>query len=116
MKVSDVAEQIRVQRSGEHCCIKSWVDDHRIVDFNSIEQFLEQAKADDMVEGFELLTLEQMWEALIALDPDNLVRVATPAGETIRWLWTDKNGKEIEQTFPFSPEGIMTIMNDEFFS
>lgn len=109
-------EQIKAQRSPKHCCIKFWGKDLKLVDFELIDQFVASVKPDDIYAGFTLLDLEQMWQVLTNLDPDNLTRVITPRGEVIEWLWTDKNGKETKTTYPFSAGGIMTIMNDEFFA
>ena len=116
MTGNEVAERIRAQRTTAHCCVKSWGADHKLVDFELIEPFMKKLRGEDAFEGFELLDLEQLWEALAELDPDKLTREKTAAGEAISWVWTDQSGKEIKTTFPFSPEGIMTIMNDEFFS
>lgn len=115
MTRNEAIERIRSERSAGHCCVKSWRDNHKIVDFELIDKYLEQGGV-DTIEGYELLDLEQLWEALTALDPDNLKRVSTAEGEVIEWLWTDRNGMERKNAYPFSPEGIMTIMNDEFFA
>ncbi len=116
MTRKEAIERIRSERRAGHCCVKLWQDNHRIVDFELIDKYVDDSEADDTIEGFELLDLEQMWEALTALDPDNLNRVGTVGGEVIEWWWTDRNGAEKKNSYPFSPEGILTIMNDEFFA
>lgn len=112
----EIVEQIKAQRSADHCCVKSWRNDHKFVDFEFVDRFIEQVKTADTFEGFELLSLDQMWEALTSLDPDNLLRVRRGNNELIEWVWTDKDGRQMKNTYPFSPEGIMTIMNDELFA
>lgn len=116
MTGKELIEQIKAQRTADHCCIKSWGEDHKLVDFELIDSFIARTRENDTFTGFELLDLEQMWQALTNLDPDNLTRLKTEKGEMIVWLWRDNCGKEIRNAYPFSAEGIMTIMNDELFA
>jgi hypothetical protein len=116
MTGNEVVVQVQGQRSAGHCCIKSWGKDHKLIDFELIDRFIARTKADDAFDGFELLDLEQMWRVLTELDPDSLMRVQTEGGEMIEWVWHDRNGREVRNRYPFSAEGIMTIMNDELFA
>ncbi len=116
MTGNEVVAQVQGQRSTAHCCIKSWGKDRKLVDFELIDQFIARAKGEDAFDGFELLDLEQMWRVLTELDPDNLQRVQTRDGEIIEWVWRDRDGREARNRYPFSAEGIMSIMNDELFA
>ena len=116
MTRNDVTERIAAQRRPEHCFIKSWGAGHKFVDFDLIDRFIGTAGRDERIEGFELLDIEAMWQALIELDPDKLVRVKSGGGEVIEWLWRDSDGTEKKRVYPFTPEGIMTIVDDEFFA
>jgi len=113
---SEIIDQIAVQRKAEHCFIKSWECGHTFVDFDLIERFIGKGRQATALEGFELLDLEQMWQALIDLDPDKLTRVKSGNSEVIEWLWQDSHGTEQKTVYPFTPEGIMTIIDDEFFA
>jgi len=116
MTRSEVIEQIVAQRREGHCFIKTWGTGHKLVDFELIDRFMQQAGAGDRIEGFELLDIEQMWQILIDLDPDRLIRVKREESEVIEWIWSDSDGTERKTVYPFSPEGIMTIIDDEFFA
>lgn len=116
MTGSEVLEQMRAQRNANHCCIKWWRKEKDFVDFELIDSFVKQVKPDDIIDGFKLLDLEQMWEALLDLDPDKLVRVKKGDQELIEWVWHDKAGMEQTSIYPFTPQGIITILNDEFFA
>jgi len=116
MTRSEVSEQIVAQRREEHCFIKSWEAGHTFVDFDLIERFISKRGQEGAIEGFELLDLEQMWQSLIDLDPDKLVRVKSGEGEVIEWDWLDSNGNAKKTSYPFTPAGIMTILEDEFFA
>ena len=116
MTRSEIAEKIALQRRKEHCFIRSWTAGHTFIDFDLIDRFLQKLGQNSSIEGFELLDIEQMWQTLIDLDPDKLLRVKSGEGEVIEWLWKDSDGKEKKNLYPFSPDGIMTIIDDDFFA
>jgi hypothetical protein len=113
---SEVIEQIAAQRRKEHFFIKTWEAGHSFVDFDLIERFNSKPWQERGIEGFELLDMEQMWQTLIELDPDKLIRVKSGEGEVIEWEWRNGNGIAKKNVYPFTPEGIMTIFDDEFFA
>jgi hypothetical protein len=116
MTRSEVTEQITARRKENQFFIKSWETGQTFVDFDLIERFISRQGHERPLEGFELLDMEQMWNALIQLDPDKLQRVKRGENEIIEWLWQDKDGVEKKTVYPFDPEGIMTIIDDEFFA
>ncbi len=116
MTRNEVIDQIAAQQSSEHCFIKSWENGHTFVDFDLIERFISKRGDEEAFEGFELLDIEQMWQSLIELDPDKLIRVKSGCSEIIEWDWKDSNGNEKKTVYPFTPGGIMTIIDDELFA
>jgi hypothetical protein len=116
MTSNDVIAKIAAEREERHCFIKSWITGHTFIDFNLIDPFIRTLGKDATIEGFELLDIEQMWQTLIDLDPDKLQRVKSGSGEVVEWLWKDSDGTEKKTVYPFTPEGIMTIIDDEFFA
>jgi hypothetical protein len=116
MTRSEVIEKIAVRRSEKQFFIKSWETGQTFVDFDLIERFISKKEQDRALEGFELLDMEQMWQTLIELDPDKLQRVKNGGSEVIEWLWQDQTGAEKKTVYPFTPTGIMTIIDDEFFA
>lgn len=113
---SEVIDQIILKRTSGQYFIKAWEKGHTFVDIDLIERYLDKPGHEGPIEGFELLDMEQMWQTLIDLDPDKLVRVKRLSGEVIEWTWKDSHGNERKTFYPFTPEGIMTIIDDEFFA
>jgi hypothetical protein len=113
---NEVIEQIAARRTEKQFFIKTWETGQTFVDFDLLERFISRHGEGRVFEGFELLDMEQMWQALIELDPDKLQRVKNGSSEVIEWLWQDQNGVEKKTVYPFSPTGIMTIIDDEFFA
>lgn len=112
---SEVIEQIALKRRNDQFFIKSWEIGHSFVDIDLIDRFINSPAKGKLIDGFELLDIEQMWQTLIELDPDKLVRVKSGETEIIEWTWKDGQGREQKTVYPFTPEGIMTIIDDEFF-
>jgi hypothetical protein len=117
MTRSEIIDQINGQRRTEQCFIKSWETGHTFVDFDLIERFIDKRGGmDGAIEGFELLDMDQMWQSLIELDPDMLMRNKSGEREIIEWVWRDSDGTDKKTVYPFTPDGIMTIIDDEFFA
>lgn len=116
MTRSEVVDQIAAELQEAHCFIRLWEAGQKFIDIDLIERFLCKRGEDREIEGFELLDLEQMWQILIELDPDMLTRVRCGSGEIIEWVWKDSTGLEKKTVYPFNPEGIKTIIDDEFFA
>lgn len=116
MTKSEMISQITTERRKEHCFIKFFKTGHRLVDIDLIDEFISKRDQSGEIDEFELLDIEQMWNTLIDLDPDKLTRSGRGKEEVIEWTWTDSQGTEKKTIFPFTPEGIMNIINDEFFS
>ena len=116
MTGNEVLKQIKAENDPTRCFIKWWRKDNDFVDFELVNIFIEKVKPSDIFDGFELLSLEQMWNILTDLDPDKLTRTRKGDNEVIEWVWTDKEGKEKANTYPFTPEVVMSILNDDIFT
>lgn len=116
MTGKDAVAQIATERGGAHQFIKWWRRADDVVDYDLIDRFVASARPDEVIDGFELLDLEGMWEVLLSLDPDKLMRVKRGGEEVIQWSWQGPGGAERTSTYPFSPEGIMTLFDEELFA
>jgi hypothetical protein len=99
-----------------HYFIKLFKTGHKLVDFDLIDEFISKRGQSGEIDEFELLDMEQMWQTLIDLDPDTLTRSGSGENETIEWHWTNSQGGEKKAIYPFTPDGIMNIVNDDFFA
>jgi len=116
MTTNEAISKIATELRSEHCFIKLYKTGHRLVDFDLIEKFICNHDKNENIDEFELLDIEQMWQTLIDLDPDKLTRSGKGKDEVIEWYWLNGEGIEKKITFPFSPDGIMNIINDELFA
>ncbi len=116
MTGKDAVTRIATERGGGHQFIKWWRKADDVVDYDLVDRFVARARPDEVVDGFELLDLEGLWEVLLSLDPDKLVRVKQGGEEFIQWSWQGPGGGERTSIYPFSPEGIMTLFDEELFA
>jgi len=116
MTGKDVADRVaREKREGEFF-IKWWCSGDDAVDFNIIDRFVATVRPEEAIDGFTLLTMDGMWEALLKLDPDNLERGNENGEEVIRWVWQDRDGAERLTVYPFTPQGLITLFDEELFA
>lgn len=116
MTRSEAISKITTDRKKNQYFIKLFKTGHKLVDFDLIESFISKRDQSGEIDEFELLDMEQMWQTLIDLDPDKLTRSGSGDNEVIEWYWTNSEGVEKKTTYPFTPEGIMKIVNDDFFA
>lgn len=116
MTGNEVVRRLKTEQKAGHFFIKWWRKESDFVDFALIEKFIGDVQPNEIIDGFELLDMERMWNVLISMDPDNLARVKKNGEEVIHWAWVNREGQEQASVFPFTPEGIMQLFDDEFFS
>ncbi len=114
MNYGELREKIGKDRQSGDCFIKWWGDDEALVDYELLDRFLAKGASIGEVAGFELFDLEGIWRVIAELDPDPLSRVLEGEREIIRWAWQDRQGTEQVTVFPFTPEGLMELMESEF--
>ncbi len=115
MNNAELREKISKERQPGDCFIKWWGDDEALVDYELLDRFLAKGPSAAEVAAFELLGLDRMWSVITELDPDPLSRVRVGDQEFIRWSWKDRQGKEQITSFPFTPEGLIDLMESELF-
>ncbi|GAM08706.1 hypothetical protein OR1_00979 [Geobacter sp. OR-1] len=115
MNHAELKESITRNRKPGHCIVKWWGEDEALVDYELLDRFLANIDSLDGLKGVELIDMEGIWKVLKELDPDPLSREQSGEGEIIRWTWKDQSGKEHVTSFPFTPEGVMDLMESEFF-
>jgi hypothetical protein len=115
MSHEELRRSIDSQRQPSDCFIKWWGRDPALFDYELLGRFLEKGEAVGEVAGFSLLSLDAMWQAFVELNPDLLSRELQGGEELIMWAWQDRGGKEHLATFPYTPEGLMELMESDFF-
>jgi hypothetical protein len=113
MKGYEILKEMQYGRSGERCFIKWWRKENDFVDYELVDTFLAHLEPDHEFSGFELLTLEQMWQELHHREPRR-VMLGKRRGETvIRWQHMAEDGTMHEDVFPYDAPSLMTVFDAE---
>ena len=112
MEQGELHDLIIRQRQPAHRFIKWWRREHDFLNFELLDQFLEglDDQTVQMLEGFELLDTEEMWQELQHRAPEHVSREHRNSGDVILW---DRETKEKSEVCPFNPDSIMTIFDVE---
>lgn len=95
-----------------HCFVKWWQREHDFLNFELLDRFEERLKRNggiNLLEGFELLDTEQMWQELHHRFPDRIARERRTKGEFLVWR---RPGKDTRECL-FTPENIMAVFDAE---
>lgn len=112
----EAAAQVQALRKEGDCFVKWWRTADDVVDFELIDPFLAKVENGQSVDGFELLGLEGMWRVFTDLNPDQVTRTVQNGGEIILWKWQDGAGNEKVSSYPFTPEGLKSLIDNDFFA
>lgn len=109
MNGEELLKQIRERRTAEHEFIKWWRKEEDFLDFDRIDVFIDNFNVSDIIEGFDLLTMEEMWENLKKVTGSRVEKDKERGADVIIW---HRKSRE-EKVCPYNPETIMTIFDVE---
>jgi hypothetical protein len=113
MRGSDIITSINERRTDKHCFIKWWRKEEDFLDYDLIDRFVENTVGSEEIGGFELLTLDDMWDEVRRIGGSRVTLVhCTESGDKVKWTHKGKAG--ISNTVcAFSPESLMQIYDVE---
>jgi hypothetical protein len=105
----EILKQIKDRRTDAHQFIKWWRKEEDFLDFDRIDSFIENIEPGEEIGGFDLFTMEEMWENLEKVTSSRVERTKKRGEDVI--VWQKKSGEE--QVCPFNAESVMTIFDVE---
>jgi hypothetical protein len=109
MTGKETLTQIKEQRTSDHQFIKWWRKEQDWLDFDLVDTFIEHLDPAEEIGGFDLLTIEEMWENLEKVVTGRVERDRKRGEDVI--VWRKKSGEE--QVCPFTAASVMTIFDVE---
>lgn len=109
----EVVKEISSRGKGDRSFIKWWRKENDFVDYELVDTFLANLMPDHEFSGFELLTMEQMWDELHRREPRRITLGQSFGEKVIRWRHVAEDGTVREDVFPFVPAAIMTVFDGE---
>jgi len=113
MTAKQLRQQVDEQRQPDHDFIAWREPDQERERVELLDFFLRTTleKIPEVAE-FSLLTLEQLWERLFALQGENLSRHWRKKVEVMDWQVTDSLGRRRVRSCSFRPEGVLAVYEE----
>jgi hypothetical protein len=109
MKGSEVLSQIKEKnQDGRYAFISWWRREEDWLDHDLLDSFIENTRPDEEMDGFTLLTLDEMWEKLRHHAAGRVRRLQGEGGDRIVW-----EGKGEQCEYPFTAASVMEIFDVE---
>lgn len=113
MNGQEILRELDQNRVPTQCFIKWWQTEKSLPNYELVRDFMENVSAEEKFSGYELLTLEQMWETLEKVAPERISRETRTSGEFIIWTHHSGAGEMVVEDCAVSPESIMMIYDIE---
>jgi len=105
----EIEKEIRAGRTSNQLFVKWWRKENDFIDCELVDTFLASVGSGDEFEGYELLTMDQMWEALKGFDPKGVSRGEKEGQEVIYWEQTLADGTTKNRICPYTPDSLISI-------
>lgn len=106
----ELTKAIREQRGSDHSFIKFWRKEEDFLDFDLLDRFLGNLRDDQVIDGFELLNTDAMWDQVRHVAGKVVTRTVKDGNDVL--LWTDAEGM-VTKELPFNEESLITIFDAE---
>ncbi len=113
MRAGEIIRAIENGRESGMMFIRWWRPENDFSDYELCDNFIRNADSTHEIGGFDLLSLEQMWDVLTRWKPTGLKRVKTARGEMIEWQKRQADGTLKLETCPLTPGAVMYIFDYE---
>ena len=109
MTGKEIVKLIAERKKEGQFFIKWWRKEEDWLDMDLIGTFLENVKPDEEIGGFDLLTMEQMWEYVLKVAASRVERTKKRGEDVV--VWQKQPGEEL--VCPFTPESLLQIFDVE---
>lgn len=112
MRGYEIYTALEKLRSDEHRFVKWWRKENDFVDYDLIDRFRNNAEHAEEIAGFDLLTMDEMWDAVKRVVGNRVKLIKDQKGEVLEWDHLGKEGKHTE-VCAYTPEAVMHIFDVE---
>ncbi|NVN98906.1 MAG: hypothetical protein HXX17_06235 [Geobacteraceae bacterium] len=112
MRGAEISSALVKLRSDEHSFVKWWRKENDFLDYDLIDRFMDNINHAEEIEGFELLTLDEMWQRVEQVCGSRVNLVHSGKGDQVEWTYPGKSGTHHEVCI-YSPETVMSIFDIE---
>ena len=112
MRGSEILSALDGRRTDEHRFVKWWRKENDFLDYDLIDRFVDNIELSEEIGGFDLLTMEDMWEEVKQVGGTRVNLVHDNTGDRIKWVHKGKSGAHTNLC-DFTPESVMQIFDVE---
>lgn len=112
MRGREIYSTLEGQRTSEHRFVKWWRKENDFLDYDLIERFVANAETSEEIDGFDLLTMDEMWDEVKRTCGSRVKLVREAKGDHLEWEHVGKDGKQ-KEVCVFTPETLMHIFDVE---
>jgi len=112
MNKQQILNEVSVRRREESRFIRWWRKENDFVDYELLDHFVAHLPGQIELGGFELLTTDQMWQAMQRLLGPRVGREKRTTGDVLILQPTRGEPAGVEES-PFTPENMIRIFDRE---
>lgn len=107
----EIEKEIRAGRTTDQLFIRWCRKENDFADYELLDSFLASVGSGDEFASYELLTMDQMWEALKEFDPAGVTRGEKGGEEVIFWEQKLADGTTRNRICPYYPDSLMSVFD-----
>ena len=109
----ELKKKIMTADAKDRCFIKWWRKENDFADYEMVDHFLEHLAPNHQFEGFELLTMDDMWQELHRREPNRIWMEKHQGSQRLHWQHLGSDGQLREDIYRYSPAVIMALFDRE---
>ncbi len=113
MKGYDIARNLAYVDKRQKPFIKWWRKENDFADIEEVTIFLENLNPDHEFAGFDLLSIDEMWDELKRVQPYRVTLGKEKGEPVIRWQHKGGDGALREDIYPYNAHTLMVIFDAE---
>lgn len=112
MRGMEVIQALDKRRNDEHCFVTWWRKENDFLDYDLIDRFVNTMRLSDEIGGFDLLTMDEMWEKVAQLSGTRVTLIHDKDGDRVKWVHKGKTGTHVNEC-AYTPETVLEIFDVE---
>ena len=108
MRESEIVKELKEKRLADQVFIKWWRKEEDCLDIDLVDRFMADSGKNLEVGGYELYTMDQMWDELKKVCGDRVAKGEKDGMPVV--FWTRKGEK---RSCPLLPESLLEIFDSE---
>lgn len=111
MTGNQLKRELLTRHGSDRCFIKWWRRENDFADYELIDHFLTHLEPHHRIEGYQLLTMDEMLEELKRHESARVWLEKQRGEKMLHWQHTGSDGKLREDTYRYTPQVLMALFD-----